>query len=334
MSNLSNFFPTASGAGETNTSGFRVFTDSASVTIPAGVCYVAYAAMSAGSCSRGPTCKPGLGGGFSYKDGSLVCASSFDVCAKVATTQGQCGGDSCVCGFSTGVICAVGPKCTVLGCGVGGSINSLGGDGGVNQCSGGGGAGGIYGRGGTGGFGSADNTRGGGGGMGSGGGGGGGYGDGKGGEGGGGGAFGGHAYSCQQATNGGAGLRGMGGSGGNANSCSPSGGMSNGESGYSIAYTDDGKYSQVKTFFAAGGGGGASAYGCNDSVSISAGNGGAGGGGGSGRNDGKGGGNGGFGGGAGSSTQCRAIAGCGGGGSGMSVPGGNGVVAVEWWLGS
>jgi hypothetical protein len=146
--------------------------ETGSVTIPAGVCYVAYTVMGAGNCSCAAACAGGGGGGFSHYDGALSCSSAFDVCAKVGISCNGCGCSTCVSGFSTGTICASGAVNSNVGCGVGGLINTCGGTTG-GSFGGGGGAGGIFGNGGNGGAGSSATIIGGGGGMGSGGGGGG-----------------------------------------------------------------------------------------------------------------------------------------------------------------
>ena len=141
MTTISQFFPTSSGAGETNTSAFRIVMETSTIAIPAGICYVAYTALGAGNCSANASCAGGNGGGFSHFDGALSCSSTFDVVATVGVSNGNSGCPSCVAGFSTGVICATGAVSGGIGCGVGGLINTKGG---CTKCnfSGGSGAGG------------------------------------------------------------------------------------------------------------------------------------------------------------------------------------------------
>ena len=347
MSTLSQFFPTGAGAGEENTSGFRLFNTTGSYTLPAGVCEVAYAVIGGGS-GRVGFCQPGAatyyigggGGGFAFKEGLLSCGSTFTVCAVVAAPtacagSGACiyGGTSCLSGFSTGTICATGAKscitacnpqsgqCCAVGCGIGGDINTCGGHGGCARsnsgCGGGGGAGGIFGNGGQGGNNSSsccpgNAPLGGGGGYGSGGGG------------------GGAEYLCPIGNTfgcGGSGGAGLGADGKNTGGSSWSGGAggtcsSGPTSGFYVSYTDSGKYSQSKTFLAASGGGGWGGS-CLGNSGAFAGHGGASGGG-AGV-----GGSGGFGGGgSGQSDSCGGI----GGGSGhCGTRGGCGFAIIEWW---
>jgi len=304
MSTLSQFFPTSSttstivGGG----SNFRLFSSTASVTLPSCTTYAAYVTIGGGT---GEGVRPD-GAGFSYRDITVTGACTF--CAVVG---GLCG-TSFACGLGCN-ICATGGTGSAPGMGFCGDINSCGG---VGCCCAGGGAGGLFGSGGYGG--TQAGVGGGGGGFGSGGGGGGGsycasvcY---LGGFGGGGGGRGGSPTTCGVGAGGGSGLVGTGGGGSVFVSlCSTLPG-SPGQSGWITQYTNDGRYSQLKTYVAAagGGGGGAPFAGAYTTSSPA----GAGGGAGIGAGGGPG-----FGGGA----ACGSTAFVGGGRCGL------GFVGVEWW---
>ena len=391
MATLSSFFGSSGGGGAAGiASTFRVFYETGSMTVPSCAVFAAYGVIGGGGgygspCDQCCCCRrSGGGGGFSWKEASQSCASNFTVCAIVGAAACRCapnndvacgcfcfcnngaGGNSCVCGFSGGTICATGGGASSCGCnagmGNGGDINHCGGRGGYyGQYLGGGGAGGLYGQGG-------DVHQGqGGGGFGSGGGGGGGgttdprtidcnvtnvtQGDAC------------HAPICTacggvggsrgSCINGGAGLSGVGGNQGFLATChsSPAGGMfSNLPTGGLIPqYTACG-YSQAKTFLSASGGGGASnnMYQSNSCCGASSAQSGAPGGGGGGTNnchptDGKAAGNGGFGAGGGAhwcGGKNNGVSGIGAGApagrgdSNLFVPGtpGQGIAVVEYWV--
>ncbi len=365
MATLSSFFGSSGGGGAAGVaSTFRVFYENGSMTVPSCASFAAYGVIgggglgNVGSSFDGAGCRcSGAGGGFSWKEAAQVCASDFTVCAKVGNsgctclccnTQilSCCGGPSCVCGFSGGVICAIGACGQYPGTGSGGDINNSGGWGG--QCTmqqfGGGGAGGLYGQGGS------PRAGAGGGGFGSGGGGGGsvcdqmgicmsccqkcmfceGY------------PMGGGGGSDGSQRAGGAGLSGIGGYGGSAGNGSGclSGSAGHAPSGGLIPqYTLCG-YSQAKTFLSASGGGGGADIGCYGQF-FGAQSGAPGGGGGSGYAMS---GNGGFGAGGGSTTQCFGIyamgySGIGGGAASNICNGeartgkpGQGIAVVEYWV--
>jgi len=311
MSTLSQFFNSAASSGA---GGVSYFGTSGSLTVPSDVTYIAYGAMGAGARGSCVNRCGATGGGFSWWEGAVNCASPFNLTVTVGSA-GANGGTSIVSGGPT-TICATGGLSTGVG-GIGycGLINTCGGIGScyyVVSCTyprwyyccyiyAGGGAGGLMGNGGN-----AQTLAGGG--FGSGGGGG---------------------------WNSGFGGAGLG---------SPSGPGLNGEvgtPGYSVSYNLNGKLSQAKTFLSASGGGAGLK---NTNVYYAAG---AGGGGSNGYAAGFGGGSGGLG-----STQI--LAGCGGGGhdwifAACTVPdgygggggycispqtnvcGGNGFVAVEYW---
>jgi len=312
--------------------------------------------------------RSGGGGGFAFKEGEH--SGSATVCAIVGAAGQPCeccliqrktqGGTSCVSGFTPGTICATNGCCFCAGCGVGGDINTCGGRGAYNtSCGGGAGAGGLFGNGGS------PNHSSGGGGYGSGGGGGAGrstcvtvtcadavcfscnpdlpmreYA-----EGGGGGQAG-------SQWNGGSGLAGIGGRSSHFGTCANCGvgglQLNEAQGGYIPQYTICG-YSQAKTYFAAAGGGGGTMYaGAAETLSKGYVGNGAPGGGGGGHNthctEGSAG-QGGFGAGGGGGT-CGNSGGLPGFGGGSSTnqfedgsssicggPSGQGVVAVEYWVG-
>lgn len=361
------------GGASNATSVMRVFTTTGSLTLPTNTVYVAYGAMGGGgqysqnSATSQAQKRSGGGGGFAFKEGEH--SGTATICAIVGAAGEPCecciiqrktqGGTSCVTGFTPGTICATNGCCWCAGCGVGGDINTCGGRGGYNgHCLGGAGAGGLFGNGGS------PNHSPGGGGFGSGGGGGSGYNNElsatcadaccfscntgpmvHNAQGGGGGQPG-------SMWKGGSGLAGMGGRSSHFSTCANCGvgglQINEAQGGYIPQYNICG-YSQAKTYFAAAGGGGGGMYaGAEHTLQKGYLGNGAPGGGGAGHNthctDGSAG-NGGFGAGAGAGT-CGNYGGQPGFGGGSSTmrfedgttgicggKSGQGVVAVEYWVG-
>jgi hypothetical protein len=334
MSTLSQFF----GKGNITGSRHVIVQSTQNVLIPSNVKYVAYAVMGAGSSgSSFPPLSPsvgsigGPGGGFSYREGAVSCASNFNACViiggvgchctrTVSSITGLCSptsGVTAICASSGYTcVCIVPPpginfSLNFAGIGYLGNINSNGGCAQINCATpnsrfgnGHGGAGGLYGPGGNGGvslgpsLGQGNN---GGGGFGSGGGGGGSQG-----------------FTGPPGSGTDAGTSAQGAGGGNPGYCafSSSAGIGGvglaggpGTPGYIIQYAACG-YSQGKTYFAAAGGGGNRCF-----------SGGAGGGGGACNGDG------GFG--AGGSGPLGGSP-FGGGGGTMDVAG-KSIAMIEWW---
>jgi len=317
MSTLSQFFNSAASSGA---GGVSYFGTSGTLTVPSDVTYIAYGAMGAGARGSCVNRCGAAGGGFSWWEGPVNCGSPFTITATVGAS-GPTGGTSIVSG-GPNMICATGGQTTAGGIGYCGLINTCGGIGscyytvcwdGYRTCYrccviNGGGAGGLMGNGG--------NSQ----------------------------AFGGGGFG----SGGGGGWNsGFGGALG-----TPSGPGLNGEvgtPGYSVSYNLNGKLSQAKTFLSASGGGAGvkNMAGQSGSTTCNFYAAGAGGGGSYGYGAG-------FGGGSGGLSNPYTLAGCGGGGHewlrcittnpdgygggggsslspALTVCGGNGFVAVEYW---
>ena len=173
MSTLSQFFnnDTVSSTGITSFVG-----SSKTVSIPSTAKYIGYGVIGAGGgafCYSSNCFDPGnngsgnSGGGFSWWEGNVNCASPFNLTVTIGTSTVQAnGGFSSISGGPTN-ICATGGCICMGGCGIGGLINTCGGKNGCsttrNCCaagscgicvfmaaSSGGGAGGLLGNGGRG----------------------------------------------------------------------------------------------------------------------------------------------------------------------------------------
>lgn len=128
MSTLSQFFNSAASSGA---GGVSYFGTSGTLTVPSDVTYIAYGAMGAGSSGCvNPACiiSGGAGGGFSWWEGAVNCASPFNLTVTVGSA-GANGGTSIVSG-GPNTICATGGLSTGVG-GIGycGLINTCGGTG-------------------------------------------------------------------------------------------------------------------------------------------------------------------------------------------------------------